>query len=316
VRKPIAIALAAVLGAFPSFAAAETIKIAVPQRGSWETSFTELGVQQGFFKEQGLDLAISYVADDGAAAKALISGSADIAVASEFVSVLVDYMKGAPIRIISPQATGAPNIFWYAKIAGPVASMKDLHGKAIGYSGPGSLSHMILLTLLKQAGIEDATLLPIGAAANGIPEVLSTELDASWSTPRPAVKDLLSGEIRVIARGNDSPEVQNETLRVNVANDNFLSAHRSAVLGFLRAYKKSVDWAYSGEPALEAYAKLSDQPMEITKYIFTRFASKSTDQLDEIKGEDHVLAAALAAKRIPHAVSHDDIKGIYDLVLK
>jgi len=31
--------------------------------------------------------------------------------------------KGAPIRIISPEATGAPDIFWFAKMGGSVASM-------------------------------------------------------------------------------------------------------------------------------------------------------------------------------------------------
>jgi NitT/TauT family transport system substrate-binding protein len=110
--------------------------------------------------------------------------------------------------------------------------------------------------------------------------------------------------------------VRNETVRVNAVNANFLAAHRSAVAGFLRAYKKSVDWAYSGEPALEAYAKLSDQPIELVKYAVKEFASKAADELDEIKGEDRVLAEALAAKRIAHAVTHDDIKGVYDFVLR
>jgi len=57
-----------------------------------------------------------------------------------------------------------------------------------------------------------------------------------------AVQYLIAGEIRVIARGNDSPQVQNETVRVNAVNADFLAAHRSAVLGFLKAYKKSIDW--------------------------------------------------------------------------
>jgi NitT/TauT family transport system substrate-binding protein len=118
------------------------------------------------------------------------------------------------------------------------------------------------------------------------------------------------------SRGNDSPRVQNETVRVNAVNADFLAGHRSAVLGFLKAYKKSIDWAFSGEPAVAAYAKLSDQPLDVAKYIVKEFASKATAQLDEIKGEDRVLAEVLAAKLIPHPVTRKDIKGVYDLVLK
>jgi ABC-type nitrate/sulfonate/bicarbonate transport system substrate-binding protein len=110
--------------------------------------------------------------------------------------------------------------------------------------------------------------------------------------------------------------VRNDTVRVNAVNAVFLAAHRSTVLGFLRAYKKSVDWAYSGQPAFEAYAKLSGQELELVKYTVTQFASKETAQLDEIKGEDRALATALAAKLIPHALTRKDIKGVYDLVLK
>ncbi len=105
-------------------------------------------------------------------------------------------------------------------------------------------------------------------------------------------------------------------MRVNAVNANFLKAHRSAVVGFMKAYKESVEFAYSGEAALEAYAKLSDQPIALVKYYVPKFQSKAADQLDAIKGEDRVLAEALAAKRIPKPMTHDDIKGIYDFVLQ
>ena len=84
----------------------------------------------------------------------------------------------------------------------------------------------------------------------------------------------------------------------------------------MKAYKKSVDWAYSGDAALQAYAKLSDQPIDLVKYAVSEFQTKEADQLDGIKGEDRVLAEALAAKRIPKPMTHDDIKGVYDMVLQ
>ena len=316
-KKTTAIVLALAVAGTPALAgAAETVKVAVPQRGAWDTSFTELGVGQGFFKKQGLDIEITYTEGGASNEQAVISGSVDVAVATGFLGILAAYVKGAPVRIISPEATGAPDIFWYVKADSPIKSMKDLHGKTVSFSEPGSSSNLILLTLLKEAGVTDAKVISVGAAPNGLPQVMTGQIDASWSTPPTGLKELKANEIRMIARGNDSPDVKNETVRVNAVNLNFLQAHRAAVVGFMKGYKELVDWAYSGEPALEAYAKLSNQPLEQVKYANKEFQTKDEDQVEAIKGEDRVLAEALAAKRIPHAMTHDDIKGVYDFVLK
>jgi NitT/TauT family transport system substrate-binding protein len=193
--------------------------------------------------------------------------------------------------------------------------MRDLHGKAVSFSRPGSSSNLVLLKLLKDAGIDDARLIAIGPAPSGYPDILSAQLDASWGTPPTVVNELLSGEIRVIAHGNDAPEVRNATRRVNAVNAKFLAAHRSVVIGFLKAYKKSVDWAFSGEAPIAAYAKLGDQSIDAAKYIVKDFSLPSANQIDEIRGEDGVLEDAVTTQRIPHALSHDDVKGVYDLVL-
>ena len=180
----IAIALTAVLCTTPRFVAAnEILNVAVPDRGAWDSSYTEFGLQQGFFKEEGLDVRITYVADEAALESALVSGKVDIAVGAGFADILGAWAHGAPVKIISPEATGAADVFWFAKVAGPVASVADLHGQAVGYSAPGSLTYFILRTLLNEAGVDDARLVAVGPAASGYPQVLDAQLAASWSRP-------------------------------------------------------------------------------------------------------------------------------------
>jgi NitT/TauT family transport system substrate-binding protein len=317
--RALSIAAAIVMAVSVSFgiaAAGEAIRVAVPDRGAWHTSYTEFGRQQGFFREQGLDVEISYVADEASLEKAVISGDADIAIAAFFPDILSAWAGKAPIRIISPEQTGAPDIFWVAKVGSAITSIQDLHGQAVGVSAFGSPDYFVLSALLREAGVEDARLAPIGYADNGMLMVLNVELQASWGGPLAAVKDLTSGEVRLIGRGNDSPQVRNETIRVNVANASFMANHRASVLGFLKAYRKSIDWAYSSDAALDAYAKLSDVSLEFAKYIVGGFATKEAAQLDEIKGEDVALSQALASKRIALPLTHDDIKDVYALVLK
>src|SRR5580692_9686861 len=183
-RNSIAIALSAFLCATPRFvAASEILNVAVPDRGAWDSSYTEFGLQQGFFKEEGLDVRITYVADQAALESVLVSGKVDIAVGAGFADILGAWAHGAPVKIISPESTGAPDVFWFGKIAGPIASVGDLHGQAVGYS------------------------------ASGYPQVIDAQLAASWSRPLANVNYLLAGEIRIVARANDSPQVLNETTR-------------------------------------------------------------------------------------------------------
>jgi NitT/TauT family transport system substrate-binding protein len=302
--------------ALPQIGRAETLRIAVPQRGAWDTSFPVIGAQQGFFKEQGLDLEFTYTEGGASNEQAVISGSVDIAIQTGFLGIIAAYVKGAPVRIISPAATGAAEVYWYVKAGSPIKSLKDAHGKSVGFSNPGSSSNLILLQLLKEAGVGDAKLVPVGASPNGMPMVMTGQIDICYAVPPVGLKELQAKQIAMVARGNDSSVVRNETVRVNAANLDSLKTKRDAIVRFMRGYAKSADWIYSGEPAIEAYAKFSDNPVEIVRYMVKDFSSKEQIQIKEIKGFDRVLDEALAAKRISHPMKPEELKGLFDFVLQ
>jgi NitT/TauT family transport system substrate-binding protein len=62
--------------------AQDLLKVAVPQRGSWDAGLPELGKRGGIFKKHGLDLEILYTQAGPESIQALIAGSVDIATAS------------------------------------------------------------------------------------------------------------------------------------------------------------------------------------------------------------------------------------------
>ncbi len=315
-RKTTAAIIAAILAAaLPGLAAAEALKVAVPIRGAWGTAYTEFGVKQGFFKQEGLDVDITYTEGGASNEQALISGSVNIAVATGYMGILAAYTKGAPVRIISAEATGAPDMFWYAKATSGIKSIKDLHGKTVGFSNPGSSGNLILLTLLRENNITDAKMVSIGAAANGLPQVMTGQLDASWSVPPTALNELAAKQVVIIAHGNDSDAVRNETVRINAVNLDWFKDHRDTATRFLRAYAKSVDWGYSGGPAYKLFSTMSDQSVEQVEYMVKTFQSPEQDQILHIKGTQRVLDEALAAKRIPKPMTPADVKGVYDFLL-
>jgi len=124
----IALILAA---AVPRSLAAETLRIASPQRGSWEGAIPELGKEAGIFQRQGLDLDILYTQGGGETLQIVVSGAVDIGLSAGTLGTLGAYAKGAPVRIIAASSTGSREVFWFVPAASPLKSMHDANGHSI-----------------------------------------------------------------------------------------------------------------------------------------------------------------------------------------
>src|SRR3954464_12761598 len=147
---------AALLAASLSMSAAQaedTVKLAVGQRGNWDTSVSEIGQRAGIFKKHGLVLDIVYTQGAGETQQAVISGSVDIGIAAGVMGVLSAYSKGAPVRVISAETTGAGDLYWYVKADSPIKSLKDTDGKTMAYSTNGSSTHGVVSAFVKENGI-------------------------------------------------------------------------------------------------------------------------------------------------------------------
>src|SRR5215471_12292546 len=128
----------------------DTVKLAVGQRGNWDTSVSEIGQRVGIFKKHGLALEIVYTQGGGETQQAVISGSVDIGVAAGVMGVLGAYSKGAPVRVIGSEMTGAAEMFFYVPVSSPIRSLKDIGTGTIAYSTNGSSTHGVVTALVKQ----------------------------------------------------------------------------------------------------------------------------------------------------------------------
>lgn len=308
----IGIGLAVLLAAGAS-AQAETLKVAIPQKGAWDTSFTSYGIRQGFFEDEGLDVELTYTEGGATTEQAVVSGSVDMAMATGTLGIISAYVKGAPVRIISSEATGTPDLYWYARVESGIKSLRDVAGKTIAFSAPGSSSNLVLLTLLKEAGVT-AKPTPTGAMPGTFTQVMSGQIDAGWAAPPFGIKDIREGRIVVIARGNDSPDVRTETFRVNVVNLNVLQQRRDAIVRFAKAYYRSWQWAYADPKALDYLAEDNHISRDIADYSVKNFLPKEASDPYRLSGLQRVLDEAYNAKRIPDPMKENQIKGLIDIV--
>src|ERR1041384_4140144 len=93
------------------FAQAEPLKVAISQRGFWDSSFVEFAETAGFFKEANLEIEPFYTDGGAATLTTVLSGSADIGLSNGLLGVIGAYVKGAPVRGISAQMTGAGELY-------------------------------------------------------------------------------------------------------------------------------------------------------------------------------------------------------------
>src|SRR5216683_455200 len=251
-RIALALALATLIGTSQPASAEDTVKLAVGQRGNWDTSVSEVGQRAGIFKRHGLTLEIVYTQGAGETQQAVISGGVDLGIAAGVMGVLGAYSKGAPVRIIGAETTGANDLYWYVKSDSPIKSLKDTDGKTLGYSTNGSSTHGIVTAFIKEYNLAAKPIATGGPAAN-LTAVMSGQIDVGWAAPPFGLDQLDQKQIRIIATGNDASAFKGQTVRLNIANADFLKAHKDLVDRYMKAYRETVDAMYNDPAVLKAY---------------------------------------------------------------
>src|SRR6476660_1030310 len=111
----LALAVVMLLGATAGASAQDKVKLAIGQRGNWDTSVSEIGQRAGIFKKHGLNLDMVYTNGSGETQQAGIAGSGDHGIAGGIRGALSAFSTGAALRIISGETTGGGDLYWYVK---------------------------------------------------------------------------------------------------------------------------------------------------------------------------------------------------------
>jgi NitT/TauT family transport system substrate-binding protein len=285
-------------------AADDALRLAVGQRGLWDTSVSELGQRGGIFRKHGLALDILYTQGSAETQQAVISGSVDIGVSPGAPSVFGAFAKGAPLRIIGSEIIGGGDLFWYVRAESPIKTLRDLGDRTIAYSTNGSASHSIVMTFISQFGLRAKPVAAGGPPAT-LTQVMSGQIDVGWAGP-PFGLDLADqGRIRIIATGNDAVALRNETVRVIVANATVLQSRQPAVARFMQAYRETVDWMYADPAVFRHYADFMGIGEATMRRARDEFYPKATLDPDAILGIDAINADAVRLRYAPAPLTRD-----------
>jgi NitT/TauT family transport system substrate-binding protein len=191
-------------------AAHDLVKMTIGQCGNWDTSITHLGDKAGIFNKHGLQLEMIYTSGSGETLQPVIAGGVDLGLAVGTLGAIAAYAKGAPVRIIAAQATGAAD-YWYAKNPS-IKTLKETNGHTIAYSTNGSSTHSVVRAFLdefKLTAMPQAT----GNPSATLTAVMTDQVDVGWASPPFGLKEMEEGKIHLVARATDAALVRGQTIR-------------------------------------------------------------------------------------------------------
>ena len=299
------LALAILAGSLATAMAQDKLKVAVPQRGVWDAGIPELGMRAGIFQKHGLNLEILYTQAGPESIQALIAGSVDIATAAGVSAAVGTFAKGAPIRIVSNEIVGSPDLYWYVTANSPVRKVEDFNDKTVAYSLTGSSSHAGLLALIAQYNLKVKPT-STGNIPATVTQTLSGQVDVGFGAVPFALDMAEDGRIRIIVTGNDVASLKTRTGRVNLTNVATLQNRRDALIRFHQAYKETIDWMYSDPAALKEYSDFSKVPEKVVVRV-RELMPKAALAPEHVVGVDQIMAEAIQNKFLQAPLSKEQL---------
>jgi len=251
--KAAALAGALSLGLTQTAFAADTLKIGMPAK--MFLNLVEFVAQEkGFYEKENLNVELVHIADSSIPVRSLIAGDLDLSQAG-MSETLTAIDKGAALRTIGGVHTGLHYALWVNPKSG-VKDVKDLPGKKVGISSPGSLPHVVVTALMRQAEMSDDQIKQVkwvslkGSAAR-INGIVANTIDATVSAYDPkAAKSGNADMLFVVSKHLPQYVMTPWDVRVDT-----LTSKQDAIKRFIKAELLATRWVFENQDEALKIAK-------------------------------------------------------------
>ncbi|SDH27811.1 NitT/TauT family transport system substrate-binding protein [Vibrio xiamenensis] len=242
--KKLTLSLSVLLASSPSFAA-DKVTFQLDWLPGGDKAPVYVGVKQGFFAEQDLDVTILQGKGSTDAITKVATGTADIG-SSDITALLVAKANDdVPVKAIYSIFSKAPYAF-YALEGSGVNSVKDVAGKTI-VTSPFTSANVFLPLLLKKNGIDESSVKVLKADPGALNPMLITgqsDVMISWITD--AVKNQQQAKqagkkIDIFPWHDAGLQFYSSSV---IASDKMLKERPDVVKRFIKAFAKSVAYTW------------------------------------------------------------------------
>ena len=267
-----------------------------------------LGVQEGLFEEEGLDVTLTLAQGGAAIVPAVTAGQMDFGF-SNITSMIVGRSKGLPVKMVAPggSSTGDTDADFASVMTLPdsgIETVTDLAGKKVGVNTLNNISDSTISEAVKQAGGDYES---IEFVEIPFPE-LSGQLAAGTVDAIAAVEPFVTiagadGAVPVFS--NYAEPVDDLTVAVYFTSDKYVQENPEIVEKFARAMNASQEFAEQNpdkvravlptytslEPAVIEQLTLPRYSTEVNRASVEEVARISQDRglVDELPNMDELL---------------------------
>jgi NitT/TauT family transport system substrate-binding protein len=205
-------------------------------------------LEQGFFKQEGLDVQIVTLPGAVTVVRALLSHQVDVALTDPATAFLA-YVNGAPIKIISGPVEKGTDV---VVAATSIKSVGDLRGKRFAISQPGGQTHNEMKLLASKYGLnpDDIQFVAIGGPAARVDALLLNRVDATSltiATVKPVLDAIDAGKVHVIASmGDEFPDLPTAYV---ITTDDVIRTRPTVLSRLVRADIRGWRWAVQNPDA-------------------------------------------------------------------
>ncbi|WP_454625826.1 ABC transporter substrate-binding protein [Bradyrhizobium cenepequi] len=263
---------------------------------------TVLARQLGEYEKAGLAVELVDLKGGSDALKAVLGGSADVvsgyfdhcvnlaAKRQELQAFVVYDRYPGLVLVVSPKHTGEIN------------SIKDLAGKKVGVSAPGSSTDFFLKYLLKKNGLDpmSASVISVGLGATAVAAMEQGQIDAAvMLDPSVTVLQGSHSDLKILS----DTRTQHDTLAVFggeypggalYSTAAWVKSHEKEAQALTNAILATLAWIHSHSPD-EIMAKMPDEMVGKNKELYLAALKNTIPMYSETgkmdpKGADAVLA--------------------------
>src|SRR5258708_722769 len=168
-----------------------------------------VAMDKGLFKKNGVDVTgILTAAGGGTAVRNTLAGGIPFGEVSLAAAVQA-INSGQKLIIIGAGAQTVSDQMWVVKKDSALKGIKDLVGKQIAYTAPGSVSNMVILMALKANGItqQQVKLVPAGDLGANLSAVTGGPVDAGFPEQVVSAKNRDGGKPLCMGRDTMDPRM-------------------------------------------------------------------------------------------------------------
>ncbi|HEY7244411.1 MAG TPA: ABC transporter substrate-binding protein [Xanthobacteraceae bacterium] len=209
----------------------------------------------GYFKQQGLDVAINDFRGGAQSLQALVGGSVDV-VTGAYEHTIRMQAKGQDIRAVI-ELGRFPGIALGVRKdrAASYKSAADLKGFKIGVTAPGSSTNFFVMYLMAKAGLKptDVSYIGVGAGASAVAAMKKGEIDGLVNIDPMITKLEQDGDIKVVADSRTEAGTRaifggSNPAAVLYLKHEFAERNPNTVQALVDAFYKTLQWLDKATP--------------------------------------------------------------------